>query len=164
MKTIEEGLAPLSGHLLAIKRNTIKGWYVLEIGIPTGWIFKGNDLIECETLKKTDEGILLKISPTKEGIIIDDLFMFVDLIIETNSRITTMEREFTEQLNSAKVELEGRAENFYQQLDDLKEMSFKKFNVDIPEPPPTPEGRKIVEGEQPEPPPKKRRGRPKKIK
>lgn len=163
MKNIEEGLEPLSGHLLAIKRNTINGWYELEIGIPNGWIFKGNDLIECETLKEGDEGILLRISPKQEGIIVDDLFMFVELIINTNSRISAMEREFTDQLNSAKEELKGQAKNFYQKLDDLKEKSFDKFNVDVPEPPLPPEGRKIVEGKQPDPPPKRKRGRPKKV-
>ena len=162
MKTIEEGLEPFSGHLLALKRDTLNGWYYLEIGIPKDWIFNDNDFIECENIQKSDEGVMLKIAPKEEGIIVDDLFAFVMLIIQTNSKISKMENEFTDQMAHVKKDLEDQYKDFYKQLQDLREQSFNNFNVDIPSPPPPPEGRKIVEGEQPDPPPTKKRGRPKK--
>lgn len=164
MKSIEEGLEPLSGHLLALKRDTVKGWYYLEIGLPKDWIFNGNDFIECETIQKSDEGIMIKIVPKEEGVIIDDLIAFVILIIETNSKITEMESKFTEQMAHVKKNLEDQYKDFYKELQDLREESFSNFNVDIPSPPLPPEDREIVEGEQPDPPPKlKKRGRPKKV-
>lgn len=132
MKNIEEGLESLSGYLISVKRNTIKGWYELEIGVPSDWIYKENDLIDCEVLKKSDNGHLLKISPKKEGIIVDDLIAFVKLIIDTNSRILEKEKEFTDKMDQVKKDLENQAKKFYKELDDLREKSFSKFNIKKP--------------------------------
>lgn len=125
---IEKKLKPLEGFLLSIKRNTIKGWYELEVGLIKDWVFKSNKIIECEVLDKTSSGILVKIFPKKNNVYIDDLISFVELIIETNSKIAEKEKEFTLQMDKVKKNLEQEAEKFYKELDELREKSFDKFN------------------------------------
>lgn len=129
MKSIEEGLSPLTGYLISINRNTVKGWYELQIGVPSNWIYKDNDLINCTVVKKTDAGHILTISPKSENITLDDLVAFVKLIIETNSKIREREKEFTSKMDNVKKELENQAKEFYKEIDNLREESFKKFNV-----------------------------------
>jgi len=131
MKSIEEKLQPLSGYLISIKRNTVKGWYELEVGIPSDWIYKSNEQIECEAKKKTDVGHLLTISPKNDNITIDDLIDFVKLIIETNSKIREREKEFNNKMNKVKEDLENEAKKFYKELDELKEKSFNNFDVNV---------------------------------
>lgn len=129
MESIEKGLEPLSGYLISIKRNTQKGWYELEVGVPSDWIYKSNDDINCEVEKKTNIGHILKISPQKENITVDDLVAFVKLIIDTNQKIREKEKQFTEQMDRVKKDLENRAKEFYSELETLKENSFKEFNT-----------------------------------
>ena len=45
MKTIDIALQPIIDYLISISRNTVKGWYELEVGIPKGWVFDENDEI-----------------------------------------------------------------------------------------------------------------------
>ena len=130
MKSIEKELEPLSGYLLSIKRNTKMGWYELEVGVPADWIYKSNKYINCEVVKKSDVGHILKIAPKEDGTSVDDLVAFVKLIIETNSKIREKEKEFKDQMNRVKEDLESQAKDFYKQLNKLKEDSFDKFNVD----------------------------------
>lgn len=130
MKQIEKELESLSGYLISIKRNTIKGWYELEIGIPIDWIYKSNDYVKCEVKEKTNVGNILIISPKKDDIVIDDLIDFVKLIIETNSKIREREKEFTNKINKVKEDLENQAKEFYKELNELKEKSFNNFDID----------------------------------
>lgn len=127
-KIIHKLLSNLEGNLISIQRNTVDGWYELEVGIPNGWVYKTNDIIECETINKTDNGILLKIKPKDENVVIDDLIDFANLIIETNAKIVEKEREFNEKMNKYKKELEEQAKKFYDELDTIKENSFTKFD------------------------------------
>jgi hypothetical protein len=129
MNSIEEELKPLSGYLVSIKRNTVKGWYELEVGVPADWIYKSNEQINCDVKKKGEKGHLLTISPKNENIIIDDLVAFVKLIIDTNNRIREKEKEFTSKMNKVKKDLENQAKEFYEELDELKEKSFSKFDT-----------------------------------
>lgn len=128
MKTIESILEPITGYLFSITRNTLHGWYDLEIGIPKGWVFNENKEIKCEVLDENDNGKLIKISPKKHDVVVDDLVAFVELIIETNKRITEKEKEFSDKMADMKKNLEEEAKQFYKELEELKENSFKNLN------------------------------------
>ena len=128
MKTIEAALEPITGHLISISRNTVNGWYELQVGIPNNWEFSENEEISCEILEKTGAGKLLKISPKNEAVVIDDLVAFVELIIETNKKIAEKEKQFTDKMEEMKSKLEEEAKKFYKELDELKENSFKNLS------------------------------------
>lgn len=128
MKTIESILEPITGYLFSITRDTLHGWYELEIGIPKGWVFNENKEIKCEVLNENENGKLIKISPKKHDIVVDDLIAFVELIIETNKKITEKEKEFADKMADMKKTLEEEAKQFYKELDELKENSFKNLN------------------------------------
>ena len=99
MKTVELALQPVDGYLVSIKRNTVNGWYELEVGLPVKWVFDENNEIKCEVLNKNDVGVLVKISPQNSNIVIDDLIQFVEVIIDTNQKIAEKEKEFTDKWN-----------------------------------------------------------------
>lgn len=122
---IENALKPTNGYVLKMTRNTVNGWYELEVGIPNNWVFAENDDIKCEILNEFKTGKLVKVSPRTEDIIVDDLYHFVELIIITNEKIAKKEKEFTDKMNEMKNKLESEAKNFYAELDKLKENSFK---------------------------------------
>ena len=63
MKTIEAILEPITGYLFSITRNTLKGWYEMEIGIPKGWVFTDNDEIKCHVVEENANGKLILIAP-----------------------------------------------------------------------------------------------------
>lgn len=128
MKTIESILNPLTGYLISITRNTINGWYELEIGIPANWVFDENEIIECEVLKESEAGKLIKVKPKNLNVVLDDLISFVDVIIETNKRIADKEKQFNDKMEKMKIQLEEEAKKFYKELDELKENSFKSLN------------------------------------
>jgi len=128
MKAVDLALKSLDGFLFSIKRNPIKGWYELEIGINKSWVYNENKEISCELITENDEAILLKISPKNNRIVVDDLIAFVELIIETNKKIAEKEKEFADKMNEMKGILEKEAKKFYEELDSLKENSFKNLN------------------------------------
>lgn len=157
---VEEGLKPIEGYMLSLRRDTMNGWYEMEIGLPAGWIFRGNDYIECEVINETKAGSLIKIYPKTEGVLADDLISFVQLILNTNSKIAEKEKEFTDSLEMSKEQLNAVAKRFYTELDDLKKKSFTNFDTELKvKPPPPPQARIIKEG-GPVTPPKRGRGRP----
>jgi hypothetical protein len=128
MKEVEGILAPIEGYMLSIERDTINGWYFMKVGIPKNWVFDENNEIGYEILSEADEGKLLKIYPKKQTIVIDDLIAFVEIIINTNETIAAKEKEFADQMEEFKKNLEKKASNFYKELDELKDNSFKKLN------------------------------------
>jgi hypothetical protein len=128
MNTIDLALEPITGYLISITRDTVHGRYELEIGIPSSWVFNQNDEISVEVLSKNDDGKLLKIFPKKDDIIIDDLIVFVEIIIETNRKIAEKEKQFTDRMEEMKGVLEKEAKKFYEELDELKENSFKNLS------------------------------------
>lgn len=157
MKSIEETLKPLEGYLISINRDTVNGWYTLQIGLPKDWVYKDNNLIECTVAQKAENGILLVISPKEEGVTIDDLVDFVLLIMETNSKIAEKEKEFTDRMNEVKQKLEEQAKAFYGELDDLRKHSFENFGKgEKPTPPPS----QVIKEGQDSKPVKRGRGRP----
>lgn len=131
--TIDDILKPIDGFLISITRDTTKGWYELQIGIQSSWVFNENKQVACEVLNETEAGKLVKISPKNSKIKIDDLVKFVNLIIETNKRIAEKEMEFTKNMEKMKLELEESARKYYEELDKLREDSFKKVGDDFVE-------------------------------
>lgn len=124
---IEQELKKIEGYLLSIQRDTINGWYFLEVGIPSSWISDSNKEIECETIAENDNYKLLKIVPKKRTIIVDDLLLFVIKIMQVNEQIAKKEKEFTSKMESMKKSLEKEAEKFYSDLEKLKQNSFEKL-------------------------------------
>jgi hypothetical protein len=127
MGVLEKALNKVDGYLLSIKRNTIKGSYEIEVGIPKTWAYKSTDKIECEVIHETKQGDIVKISANKEDVVIDDLIKFVNIIIETNQRIAKMQEDFDKQLEKAKQDLEDQVKSFYEKVDEMKESSFEEM-------------------------------------
>lgn len=128
MNTIELALQPVMGFLMSINRNPTDGWYEIEVGLPPNWEFGENDEIMCNIISESTAGKLVKISPKKSGILIDDLVAFVGVIIDTNKKIADKEKEFTDKMQEMKNMLENEAKKFYDELDILKVDSFKTLN------------------------------------
>jgi uncharacterized protein with von Willebrand factor type A (vWA) domain len=128
MKEIETILEPITGYLVKITRNAVAGWYEMEVGIPNTWVFNENNEIGVEVVNETDMGKLLKIFPKSNGVGIDDLVLYVIVVINTNKKIAEKEEEFKRQLQEMKRGIEERASEYYKQMDELKENSFKKLS------------------------------------
>lgn len=124
--TIQDAFKLIEGNLLLMERNTEKGWFEFEIGIPANWVFDENRQISCEVIKETDAGKLIRVAPKNKKITLDDLIRFVEIILETNQKIAEKEKEFTDSMETMKAELEKKAKQYYEELDKLKEDSFKK--------------------------------------
>jgi len=128
MKEIESILKTIEGYLISIERDTVNGWYFMKVGILKSWVFNENNEIGLEILSENEAGKLLKIFPKKTSVVIDDLILFVGIIINTNETIANKEREFAAQMEEFKKNLEKKASEFYKELDELKDSSFKKVN------------------------------------
>ena len=128
MKTIELALEPTDGYINSFTRNTVEGWWELEVGLPKAWVYDENTQIGCEIIFENDLGKLIKVFPKKTGVVIDDLVSFIEIIIRTNEKIAKKEKEFTDKIQAMKNVLEEEAIHFYEELDELKENSFKDLN------------------------------------
>lgn len=131
MKPIQSALAPTDGYITSFIRNTVEGWWEIEVGLPASWIFDENSKIGCEVTMETDAGKLVRVYPKTDDVVIDDLVAFVEVIIKTNEKIAEKEKEFTDRMQEMKKILEKEATKFYEELDELKEDSFKKNNDDF---------------------------------
>jgi hypothetical protein len=60
MKTVESAFNPLKGYLISMSRDTVKGWYVLEIGLHKSWVYNDSNDIGIEVLEESEKGKLLK--------------------------------------------------------------------------------------------------------
>jgi hypothetical protein len=128
MKTIELALESTNGYINSFTRNTVEGWWELEVGLPKTWVFDENDEITYEILQQNDVGKLIKVSPKNQDIVIDDLITFVEIIIDTNKKIAEKEKQFTDRMQEMKGVLEKEAKKFYEELDELKVNSFRNLN------------------------------------
>jgi len=131
MKKIEAALHSVDGYLISITRDTVNGWYELQVGLPSGWVFDENDKISCEVVEEAETGSLVKIAPKVQEIVVDDLIAFVQAIITTNEKIAKKEKQFTDKMEAMKKKLEQEAKKFYTDLDELKEKSFKTVNTEF---------------------------------
>ena len=129
MGVVQNALNPLEGYLISLTRDTINGWYELEVGLPTKWVYDENKEIKCEILAEDDEYRMLKIVPKNQKVSVDDLIRFFEIIIETNAQIAKKEEEFKKKMEKIKKELEEDAKKFYAELDNLKQSSFKNINA-----------------------------------
>lgn len=131
MKSLETALKSTDGYINSFTRNTIKGWWELETGIPANWVFDENTKVGCEILLESELGKLIKIYPKETGVVIDDLIEFVEIIIKTNEVIAEKEKEFKETMNKMKDSLEEKAKDYYKELQEIRENSFKKNNEEF---------------------------------
>jgi hypothetical protein len=142
---IHNKLKPLEGYLISIEIDTINGWYELKIGIPKNWVYKENSNFKIEEVLKSEDGIILKVTPKNNDVVIDDLIDFVLLIIDTNFKIVEKEKEFESKINEIKKQLEDQAKSFYKDIDEMKEKSFsvfEKVELEINEKKTVPKGKK----------------------
>ena len=128
MKTIELALESTTGYVNSFVRNTAEGWWEVEIGLPKGWVYDENNKIGCEIVFENEIGKLIRVFPKKKDVVIDDLIAFVEIIILTNEKIAEKEKQFKDKMQEMKGLLEKEAKSFYQELDELKENSFKNLN------------------------------------
>ena len=84
---IDLALKSTDGYINSFTRNPLEGWWEIEVALPNTWVFDENKKIKCEIEFENNVGKLIKIVPTDNSILIDDLIEFVEIIIETNERI-----------------------------------------------------------------------------
>jgi hypothetical protein len=154
MKAIQEVLKGIDGLLLSITRNTVEGYYELEIGIPNTWVYDETSEIGCEvTMDAGEGGKLIKVYPKKNDVVIDDLIDFVTLVKNTNKIIAEKEKKFEEKFQKVKEDLENEAKRFYEELEEMKKISFKNLKAGIESKPrKTREPKEQTESKSPEPP------------
>ncbi len=128
LPVVEKELKKIGGNLISIVRDIENGWYYLEIGIPKTWVYNSNKDVKCTIAQELDGGDIIKIEPKRKQVIIDDLFLFVQKIIQTNEQITKRENEFKEKMENMKKRLEKDAEKFYEELEDLKKTAFEQID------------------------------------
>lgn len=131
MKPIQAALTSTDGYIKSFSRNTVEGWWEVEIGLPINWVYDENVKIGCEVVFENEVGKLVRVYPKKTDVVLDDLIAFVEIIIATNERIAEKEKQFTDKMQEMKGILEDEAKKFYQELDELKENSFKKNNANF---------------------------------
>jgi hypothetical protein len=124
METIEQKLEPLEGYFLSFKRDTMNGWYEVEIGLPTGWVFSDSKEIMCEILSENEVGKIILVKPKITSISADDLVAYIETILSTNKKIEQKEKELNERLNEMKKAMEAEASKFYKELESLKDDSL----------------------------------------
>ena len=169
MGTIKKTLDKLDGKLLSIERNTEEGKYELKIGLPASWVFKSTDYVGLEEIAKNKDGVLLKVFSDDEAVCIDDLIEFVKVIIDTNEKIAQKEEEYNKLMEERKKQLQDEFSKYEEELDQLREKSFKsmadeeeeeddkkKDEKKKPTSPKPPKSRIIREGKPPEKPKKEK--------
>lgn len=132
MNTIDALLKPLDGYLISITRNTKNGWYELQVGFPVKWVYKSTKDVTCDLINENEIGVLVRIYPARDGIDVDNLVDFVKMVIDVNQKILDKEREFNERIKHMKEMLEEETRKFYEELDGIKERSFKVFDEENP--------------------------------
>ncbi len=131
MKLIDNALNSITGYLLSINRNTEKGWYELNIGLPKSWVVNETKDIAITIVAQDDNGKLITVLPKNDSVVVDDLVIFVELIIETNKKILEKENEFKRKMEEFKKNLELETAKYYNELDELKDSSFKNLSEEL---------------------------------
>ena len=129
MKNVQENFNTIKEYLFSMESEPLNGWYSFKIGLPKKWVCSGNDLIDCVKLDESDEGVLYKLTPKDESIIIDDLIGFVNFVIEINNEIEEKERFYQEEKDRLSQLLNEKLGKTFTELTDLKKESFKAFNT-----------------------------------
>lgn len=125
MGVVQEALKPIEDYLISTTRNTIEGWYEIEIGIPSQWAISSNSIISCTIIEENEVGKYVKITPLSPEADIDRLYAFVELVIKVNEKISEKEALFEKRKQEMKKMFEDEALEFYKELDDMKELTLK---------------------------------------
>lgn len=133
MGIINNILEPISEYFLSLDNDIESefGGFKLKIGIHKSWVFRENENISCIVLQETDNGKIIEISQKNDKIDVDDLFLFVKKIIDTNGSILEREMKFAKEVEEIKSNIEKKANSFYKELELLKENSFNDLTKDV---------------------------------
>lgn len=149
MKNVQENFNKIKEYLLSMESDPVNGWYSFQIGLPSKWVCSGNDLIECVKVAESDEGILYRLTPKDESMIIDELISFVEFVIEINNEIEEKERFYQEEKKRLAEMLNEKLGKTFTELTDLKKESFKAFGSNIKKTKDLPvDDNTIVDGEE----------------
>ena len=125
MGAVDKVLTKLDSYLYTIKRDTVKGWYVLEVGIPTSWTYKSTSKIECDEIGATEKMAMIKINPTEKDVLIDDLLLFATQIVSNNKKIEKMREDFENKMKEIKEKLAEEYEKFEDEIDEIEDGLFE---------------------------------------
>lgn len=131
MENIENKLDEIKDYCFLIKRNSDEEWWELEIGIPSSWEVKDNKDIGFTILNENNVGKQLHVFPKKNNVSIDDLILYVKIIIKTNEEISEKEEKFTEFIKKEKENLENSIKKFYEKLEEDKINAFKNLSSSL---------------------------------
>lgn len=131
MDSIDSAISPIEDYCFSIVKNTEHDHWELNIGIPTSWQIEENKNIAIEIKKKSDFGKEIVISPKNDKIRIDDLVLYLRVIIETNREIEEKQQSFIEEMEKIKQALKDKASRFYEDLETDKKEAFKKLNKEF---------------------------------
>ena len=123
-KTLEKILGKLDGYLMSIERNLETSMYELKVGFRKNWVYKSTDDIECEVTIESDNGDIIIISGKHDEVTIDDLIDFVNKVIDTNKKITQMQKEFEDKLEEQKQLIADQILQFDEKIEEMRESSF----------------------------------------
>ncbi|MFW6243344.1 MAG: hypothetical protein ACOC2W_04225 [bacterium] len=129
-KSINEKFKKIEDYFIKAVNNFEENRIEFEIGFPEKWYYKSNDIIKCEEDNVEGVGKILKIYPQEEGYYIEDTINFIIKTIETNNRISEMEKSFKEKMESEKEKIQKEVDNFYSQIEELREKSFDNIDDD----------------------------------
>lgn len=125
---IHELLEEVDGYLISIKRNVDDKTYELQVGFRKNWVFKSNENIECKVDIESDNGTLVTVSSKHEDVYIDDLIEYVNKVINTNKKITEMQKNFEKELEKQKEAIANKIMEFEDSIAQFKDSSFNKKN------------------------------------
>jgi len=135
MRAVEKALSKLDKYLYLIKRDTVNGWYVLEMGIPASWTHKTTTKVASEELDGTEKMKMIQINPNEDyegDVSIDDLLDYATQVISNNKKIEKMREDFEKKMLEIKEKLEEEYEKFEEEIDELEEGLYEKNETTQP--------------------------------
>jgi len=127
---IDDKLREFEGYLESFKRDTVRGVYVIRIGLPNNWVMSETYKIGYKIISESETGKLIEIYPKNDNVKIDELFNFCSILFKNNKKILEKEQEFLEKMESFKSSLEEETKKFYDELKKMKDNAFKE-DLDI---------------------------------
>lgn len=131
MRAVEKILNKLDSYLYSIKRDTIRGWYVLEVGIPVKWTHKSTSKISSEEVGNNEKMKMIKINPNEEydgDVCIDELLDYANQIIVNNKKIEDMRASFEKKMEQIAEKLEEEYERFEEEIEEIEEGLYEEKN------------------------------------
>lgn len=128
---IQEKFDNIEEYWIKLERDFQNGVQSISVGIPKTWEIKDNNKIGCEVINETSEGKLVKVFTKEPTVTIDELILFIEIIIKTNEEINNMEKQFSEEIQSMKAGLEEKINNFYKNLSQYKDNAFETLDKNL---------------------------------